>query len=233
MKTVEETRNQAAIALSPRVKEELEQFLTPMPVALQAASLFTLSKNPVKILDLGAGTGILSALVMKNSPTESSILAIEKDHHLAKICEKSLNNVSSHVTVLNDSLENIQFTEHFERVILNPPYKKITPINVPTQYGPVKVTNLYTYFLVRAADALTDRGECVAIIPRSWMNGDYFKDFRSWLTMHYSIDTLAIYNSRTDHFKDMNVLQEIMLIKITKANQKPKIVVYPRLPQCG
>ena len=89
------------------------------------------------------------------------------------------------------------------------------------------MSNLYTYFLVRAADALTYGGECVAIISRSWMNGDYFKDFRKWLLCYFSIDALAVYASRKEHFKDMDILQEIMLIKISRSQQASRITVYP------
>ncbi len=69
-------------------------------------------------------------------------------------------------------------------------------------------------------------GECVAIIPRSWMNGDYFKDFRKWLTNECSIDTIAIYGSRQEHFKDMKILQEIMLLKLSKRQQTESIRIY-------
>lgn len=41
----------------------MKQFLTPAPVAEQAAGLFTPAVEPVRVLDLGSGTGILAALV--------------------------------------------------------------------------------------------------------------------------------------------------------------------------
>lgn len=45
------------------------------------------------------------------------------------------------------------------------------------------------------------------------MNGDYFKDFRKWLLCYFSIDALAVYASRKEHFKDMDILQEISSLR--------------------
>lgn len=74
----------------------------------------------------------------------------------------------------------------------------------------------------------------MAIIPRSWMNGEYFKDFRKWLLDECSLDVLAVYGSRQDHFKDMDILQEIMLLKVSKRKQIGSIAVYdgisPEIP---
>lgn len=66
------------------------------------------------------------------------------------------------------------------------------------------------------------------------MNGEYFKDFRKWLLDECSLDVLAVYGSRQDHFKDMDVLQEIMLLKVSKRKQSGSVAVYdgirPEIP---
>ena len=179
--TIAQIRNEAAASLSPEQQQQWEQFLTPMPVAEQAVSLFTPTDRPVRILDLGSGSGILSAVVAGQSAAGSSVVAIEQDADLAAASESSLRQVCDDVTVINDSVFNVMLDDQFDRVILNPPYKKIRPMTVATSGGGVKVTNLYTAFLMMAIQALDEGGECVAIIPRSWMNGDYFKDFRKWM----------------------------------------------------
>lgn len=197
-----------------------------MPVAWQAAGLFTKTDRPVKILDLGSGTGILSAVVAQDSMKGSSVLAIEQDPCLAADSRSSLDQVCAASQVITDSVFNVSLPAEFNRVILNPPYKKIPPIRIPSGSGDVKVTNLYTAFLVLAVNALAPMGECVAIIPRSWMNGEYFKDFRTWLLEECSIDVLAVYGSRQEHFHDMGILQEIMLLKISKRPQRSRVLIY-------
>ena len=208
-KSIVQIRNEAAAALSPERQQQWEQFLTPAPVAEQAAGLFTTAVEPVRVLDLGSGTGILAALVAAHASAGSSVTAIERDVDLAKASEASIRQVCDDVEVIGKSVFDVLLDDRFDRVILNPPYKKISPVTIPTAGGGVKITNLYTAFLVIAVQALAEGGECVAIIPRSWMNGEYFKDFRKWLLDECSLDVLAVYGSRQDHFKDMDVLQEI------------------------
>ncbi|MFC2346335.1 MAG: Eco57I restriction-modification methylase domain-containing protein [Scardovia wiggsiae] len=226
IKTVAKIRDDSVALLSPERQQQLGQFLTPMSVAEQAASLFTHTKYPSRILDLGSGTGILAAAVAMNSAENSTVLAIEQDSNLAVKSEETLKKVCSNSTVINKSIFDINTLAQFDKVILNPPYKKVSPYNIATATGNVKVTNAYTAFLVNAVQSLMPGGECVAIIPRSWMNGDYFKDFRKWLTNECSIDTIAIYGSRQEHFKDMKILQEIMLLKLSKRQQAESIRIY-------
>lgn len=176
-----EIRDHAAATLSPETQQRLEQFLTPAPVADQAASLFTPTQQPVHILDLGSGTGILAAAVAERSADGSSVVAVEQDANLAVDSKRTLSQVCHNTKVINASVFETLLDPVFDRVILNPPYKKISPIHIPTSAGDVKVTNQYTAFMVYAIQAMADGGECVAIIPRSWMNGGYFKDFRKWL----------------------------------------------------
>lgn len=83
-KSIAQIRNEAAAALSPERKQQWEQFLTPAPVAEQAAGLFTPAVEPVRILDLGSGTGILAAMVAAHAPAGSGVTAIEQDTDLAK-----------------------------------------------------------------------------------------------------------------------------------------------------
>lgn len=226
MGLVAEIRDAALAALSVDRKTEFEQYLTPENVARQAVSLFTPDANPVRILDLGAGTGILGAETAVSSAQGSSLTAVEIDGQLAALADQTFEHVGvTHQVVCSDAL-SVLLEPVFDRVILNPPYKKITPISLATESGYVPVSNLYAAFLVRAVCALRPGGECVAIIPRSWMNGEYFAPFRKWLFSVCSIDVIAVYGSRQDHFKDSSVLQEIMLLKVSKRRQCSVVSVY-------
>lgn len=226
MGLVAEIRDTALAALPADRKAEFEQYLTPESVARQAVSLFTPDANPMRILDLGAGTGILGAETALHSAKDSLLTAVEIDSLLAALSDQTFNHIGvTHEIICDDAL-SVLLDPVFDRVILNPPYKKITPISLATESGYVPVSNLYTAFLVRAVCALRPGGECVAIIPRSWMNGEYFAPFRKWLFSVCSIDVIAVYSSRQDHFKDSSVLQEIMLLKISKGRQRPAVTVY-------
>lgn len=232
MSSVAQIRDTALAALPQERKAEFEQYLTPESVARQAVSLFTPALFPVRILDLGAGTGILGAQTALCSPEGSSLTAVEIDEQLAALAAQTFDQVGVKHEVLCEDALSVSLSPVFDRVILNPPYKKIKPMSFATESGYVPVSNLYAAFLVLAVSALKEGGECVAIIPRSWMNGEYFAALRRWLFGICSIDVLAVFGSRQDHFKDSNILQEIMLLKISKRSQGAVVSIYNGITPC-
>src|SRR5439155_3433594 len=72
----------------------------------------------------------------------------------------------------------------FTHAILNPPYKKINSDSIHRallRTAGLETVNLYTAFLGLAIELMSEGGEIVAIIPRSFCNGLYYKPFREWL----------------------------------------------------
>ena len=70
----------------------------------------------------------------------------------------------------------------FTHVILNPPYKKIntqTAMSRRLYSADLEVANLYAAFVWLSTRLLEPGGEIVAITPRSFCNGPYFKKFRA------------------------------------------------------
>lgn len=59
-------------------------------------------------------------------------------------------------------------------------------------------------------------GQIVAIVPRSFCNGPYYKSFRKQMLLECSIDHIHVFGSRDQAFKDDDVLQENIIIKLTK-----------------
>src|SRR5690606_25398986 len=64
----------------------------------------------------------------------------------------------------------------FTHAIMNPPYKKMSSGSRHRKHlrdVGIETVNLYTAFLALAVASLTDGGELVAIVPRSFCNGAY------------------------------------------------------------
>lgn len=221
----EQVRQKAILMTTFEKRASFSQFLTPKETASLAASFFSISKQstPLQVLDLGAGTGILSIATAARYLSNVEITALEIDPLLSNICAGELkNNGIKGVVKTGDALAQ-DFQPIFDRVILNPPYKKMAADD-PRQTGlPAPSPNLYAAFVMRGVSALKDGGELVAIIPRSWMNGAYFQPFRTWLLNHVSVDVIHVYESRTEVFKDTDVLQETMILKVSKKPQNRKI----------
>jgi adenine-specific DNA-methyltransferase len=104
-------------------------------------------------------------------------------------------------------------------VLMNPPYKKLSATSAEAKAlrsgsEPVRVTNLYAAFLLRAIRALSDDGQLVAITPRSFANGPYFLDLRAELLRRAAFDQIHAFTARDKVFSDADVLQENMIFSM-------------------
>ena len=68
-------------------------------------------------------------------------------------------------------------------------------------------------------------GQLVAIIPRSFCNGPYYKSFRELILKETIIEHIHLFKTRNEAFKEDGVLQENMIIKLKKSNEKKNIKV--------
>lgn len=85
-------------------------------------------KSGARIIDLGAGCGIISLLLVRINP-ESSVLAVENNPEMASIIECNLRNneLCERVSLLFEDVVNLRkscFSSAFELVVSNPPYRK-------------------------------------------------------------------------------------------------------------
>ena len=102
--------------------------------------------------------------------------------------------------------------EPFDAAILNPPYFKIGADSahaVAMEDVFQGQTNIYMLFMARAADLLRANGEMVAITPRSFCGGLYFKNFRRWFFSRMALRHIHLFECRRSTFDD--VLQESVI----------------------
>ena len=221
---VDELRHEANARLDPKKKGPLGQFMTPFRIAEFMASLFS-NKSRAILLDAGAGIGSLTLAASRVLQLDR-IEAWEVDPVMQSYLETNLARLGipfdHHRTdFILDSIDRIQFQpeRRFTHAILNPPYKKINSNSVHRracrQVG-LETVNLYTAFLALAIMQMARMGEIVIIIPRSFCNGPYYKPFRELMLKECSIDVIHVFESRSKAFKDDEVLQENIIIKITR-----------------
>jgi adenine-specific DNA-methyltransferase len=249
---IELFRKPATALLDQELRRKLGQFFTPQSVAEFMAGLIKCNKTHVRLLDAGAGTGILSAatiqrlLSRKKLPKSISVTAFEIDtqlhnylyntYHLCKeLC--SAKGVMFTANVHDDFIAyaaNISRNDlfavdkaGFNLAIVNPPYAKInsdSEIRRMLRSAGIETSNLYTGFLALLAKLLDQNGELVAITPRSFCNGPYFKSFRSYFLDTMSIHRIHVFESRSNAFKDDSVLQENIISYAIKNKQRPSYV---------
>lgn len=233
-------------------KAELGQYLTPISIARFMASFFEKEKlSNAKILDAGAGIGALTASLLERivdeqkSPIHCECTLIEVDDILGSKIKHSLNlfkdtididlNIISKdfihwATELIDNQSNI-FQEEmplYSLAILNPPYKKIksnsTHRKALSKVG-IETVNLYSAFVSLAIKMLQDNGQLVAIIPRSFCNGAYYRSFRELILNETAIKHIHLFKSRDKAFKDDEVLQENIIILLEKNGLQQEVKI--------
>ena len=134
--------------------------------------------------------------------------------------EGEANTVSNHLFPGDD--------DAYDVAILNPPYKKITNDSETrrrlSNVG-IETSNLYTAFVWLAAVTLETDGQLVAITPRSFANGPYFKPFRKMLSRTMSFRRVHIFDSRKTTFASDDVLQENLVYHLVKNTDRAAALV--------
>ena len=221
---IDSLRHEANAKLDPKKKGALGQFMTPFKIAEFMASLFVKRKNAV-LLDAGAGIGSLTlaaSTVLHLKRAE----AWELDPVMVSYLQENMASLGVPAELhekdfILDSVDRIQFDvgTRFTHAILNPPYKKISTDSVHRlacrQIG-LETVNLYTAFFALAIMQMEQGGEIVIIIPRSFCNGPYYKPFRDLMLAKCSVDVIHVFESRSQAFKDDEVLQENIILKLTR-----------------
>lgn len=218
----------------------IAQFLTPAITAAFAAALFPAPTRPVKLLDPGAGAGALLGAFFDTHAAcvpRASVEAVENDPNVLAPLRSLLDYYQARgasVILFEENFvawatEQIAAgSRRFTHAILNPPYKKIKngswERKTLSLVG-LETVNTYAAFTALALELLEDGGELVAIIPRSFCNGPYYKPFRSHLLKQAAIRHIHLFDTRNKAFKDDKVLQEIMLIRLTRGAVQEDVIV--------
>jgi adenine-specific DNA-methyltransferase len=169
-------------------------------------------------------------------------LLLESLHHSIGICQQACQHVGilfdgeivpqdfieTGVELLEGSLCALDNERpKFNCAILNPPYKKIQTQSkerkLLKRVG-IESSNIYAGFLALAARLLDPCGELVAITPRSFCNGPYFRRFRKHFLQTMSLRHLHIFEQRNKAFRDDDVLQENIVLHAVKGQQQPEKV---------
>jgi adenine-specific DNA-methyltransferase len=234
--------------LSIKQRSELGQFLTPAAIARFMAGQFSNLAGHIRLLDPGAGVGSLTAafieqVLMSSDPIESCFItvyevesgfissleqrltecctALEKRGIQANYCLREKSFIEA-VAEVNLPLFS-ESTARFTHAILNPPYKKINNQSIEKKYLSslgVETVNLYSAFVWLTMLQLDEDGEMVAITPRSFCNGTYFRPFRRAFLNEMKLRKIHVFQSRSTAFADDDVLQENVIFHAVKTSSK-------------
>ncbi len=216
------------------------QFFTPALAAQILAAMPRIPKGgTLRVLDPGAGSGILTAAIVDRVRREAPdvtvvVTAVEMDASLRTPLAETLGNCeeAGAITQLIDDdfvAWALSTSDRFDLVIQNPPYRKLqsgsTTHTVLRSVG-VDVPNIYAAFLALGLRLLDSGGQQVSITPRSWMNGTYYGAFRHDFVRRAGIDAIHTFESRSKVFGDTGVLQEAIIVTATVGSHPDEVVVH-------
>ncbi|MCZ7669427.1 MAG: N-6 DNA methylase [Chloroflexi bacterium] len=203
--TANQYHTEAYQAVDADSRSEHGQFFTPPSIAHIMATMFKNLPSEIKLLDAGAGVGILTAafvdnlIIQENLPEKISVTAYEQELKFRPYLRETLNKcrivcesigisfsyelktedfIDSASTMIRPRLFENQ-SQQFNCAILNPPYKKIhsqSNYRRRLREAGIETGNLYTAFLALTSKILDTNGQLVAITPRSFCNGPYYKN---------------------------------------------------------
>src|SRR5688572_5792104 len=244
------TRQRASQTISTKIKSELGQYMTPSRIADFMASLFSIDgATDIRLLDAGAGIGSLSIAFFERLLAESAVNSVtwvgyEVDKNLSGYLDQYIrgymhefistgvqfNSELRTVDFVEDAVKRILFNREtkFNFAILNPPYKKINSHSrnrLLLRELKIETVNLYTAFVALVIDLLADDGQVVAIIPRSFCNGPYYKPFRERLLEKTAIRHIHLFGARDKAFGDEQVLQENIIILLERKGKQGRVKI--------
>jgi len=210
-----------------------------------------IAPGTLRILDAGAGVGTLSAAicdrVLRLQDRRRLVFELwEIDpklktrlHSTMHECQQALISAGHEMEfdIRTDDfvLEHAQpslfcpaTSPKFDLAVMNPPYFKVRKESEHARLMNHVVhgqPNIYPFFMAIAVDLLVDGGQMVAITPRSYFSGPYFKRFRKWFFERVTPQQIHVFESRTDTFRDDDVLQENVILSATKGGFPADVVI--------
>jgi adenine-specific DNA-methyltransferase len=225
------------------------QFFTPKQVSLFMADLLFIKKDRIRLLDPGAGIGILTAAFCERildfkKKIKLSIDVYENDPNILNYLKSTLQTCKYELEKKGHSVEYKIYEDDFilsnkdsleksnlfvdskenkyDYVISNPPYYKLNR-NSPQAIVMTELingqTNIYPLFMALASQKIKPDGEMVFITPRSFCSGLYYKRFIKWFLDKMFITNIHIFHSRKEIFDKDKILQENIIIKAKRQKE--------------
>ncbi len=218
-------------------RRSLGHHLTPVGVARMMGKLAAVEGEHLRLLDPGAGTGILGAALCEalagssRPPKRVELVVYEIDDALRPALEASLSHlawwlgergvelrldvrwadyIAANASLLQPSL--LPADRPFDAVIANPPYFKLPRSDARARACASVVhgqPNIYALMMAIGVASLREGGRFVFITPRSYASGPYFRLFREWFFARVVPTDLHVFESRTATFDA--VLQEALI----------------------
>ncbi|MCT3351706.1 hypothetical protein EFP34_14545 [Lacticaseibacillus paracasei] len=233
--------------------KKLGQYLTPAAyakcISKEAMRAIANSSEVIHVLDPGTGNGQLIYYLLDSLNTQGRLKPSQKLDIV--ICDIDGGELIHAVTRLHNwlvvhkmrervcissfQLDFIKsfpingWTEKFDLIVMNPPYRRLSNSDESKLYlnnFNMASDNLYSEFLDVGRKYLKKKGFLISLTPRSFLNGVYFTKFRIRFFKEMAIRRIYLFSSRKIF---ESALQEVTLMVACKDNHwEPVSVVQLR-----
>lgn len=242
---INETNINYTNSVSKDIRKKIGQFFTPPTTASFMGNLMECAIPSIRILDAGAGSGILAGALCEKLLANQNVndvyvdlyennedilpLLKENMQYIKGLMNKAGKDFNYRIIDKNFILDNADFWNNketrseeqlYDVIISNPPYKKIGKLNAESIAMDSVVygqPNIYFLFMAMSVKLLKKGGQMIYITPRSFTSGAYFKKFRKYFFSNVVIKNLHIFHSRKDVFNCDEILQETVILRAVKA----------------
>ncbi len=174
--------------------------------------------NPLKCLDIGTGTGVLS-LMMAQKFLETKVTAIEIEKNVAAQAASNISNSDFHarIQLIEDDFISHDFNETFDLVLCNPPYfkdhlrgeKKEKNTAIHNSSMPVGLLAHKIFQLLNPA------GACWLIYPRHEMELFKTEATQNHLHLHREI---TVFNRPGKYFRTICCFSKVQTGQVKEEN---------------
>lgn len=238
--------------VSKNIRKKMGQFFTPPSISNFMGGLMECSSSSIRILDAGAGSGILTGALCEKLLSNKNVNDIyvdlyENNEDIIPLLKANMEFIKDlmqergkvfnyQIIIKNFILNNADFWDNKEEktekqlydvIICNPPYKKIGKNDMEAVLMKSIVygqPNIYFLFMAMGTKLLKQEGQMIYITPRSFTSGAYFKKFRQWFLRNVQLSHIHLFHSRGDVFNTESVLQETVILKAVKTKKNINMV---------
>lgn len=216
------------------------QFFTSGYLAKKMAGFIHCEKDHLRILEPGAGNGLLAAAIVQYATENNlcrcfSICYVEKDPDVIPLLRETVRILEAYAKgheilirseIREEDFLRCSFSERYDAIICNPPYRKAKKEEV-MEFLPDDAKgqpNLYGLFLVKSTMLLEEQGQLIFLTPRSWTSGTYYQFVRSRVIQDLNLKYLLVLQSRINPFGSETVQQEIMITVAEKSERQDEYI---------
>ena len=225
-------------------KASFGQFLTQAPIATFMAEQLSFSATAEsRVLDAGAGTGALSkaaALAWRAQGAQGELVMTAYEFDAAIHAELDTTFRGAEFVGIKCALVSADFIAaastdiRLAEASYLPTRSLIRPIGKLHRLRRIarcwrrwawRLSISTSGFVGLALELLEKGGQLVAIIPRSFCNGPYYRPFRRWILDRAAIRRLHLFGSRASAFHKDDVLQENVIVTLEKGGSQGEVAI--------